>query len=70
MYIHEYGSRNDPTVILLAPMMVSGTDLHTLMSPYFNGSYHFIAPDQGGHGKAGGYTSADAEYKEFKKLSP
>ena len=23
MYINEYGSRDDPTVILLAPMMVS-----------------------------------------------
>ena len=66
MYIHEYGSRDDPTVILLAPMMVSGTDLHALMSPNFNGSYHFIAPDQGGHGKAGAYTSADEEYRELK----
>ena len=33
MFIHEYGSRDDPTVILLAPMMVSGTVLYTLMSP-------------------------------------
>jgi hypothetical protein len=66
MFIHEYGSRDDPTVILLAPMMVSGADLHTLMFPYFNGSYHFLAPDQGGHVKAGAYTSADAEYRDLK----
>ena len=66
MFIHEFGNRDDPTVILLAPMMVSGTDLYALMSPHFNGTYHFIAPDQGGHGKAGAYTSADEEYRELK----
>ena len=64
MFIHEFGNRDDPTVILLAPMMVSGTDLYALMSPHFTGTYHFIAPDQGGHGKAGAYTSADEEYRE------
>ena len=32
MFIHEFGNRDDPTVILLAPMMVSGTDLYALMS--------------------------------------
>ena len=53
MYINEYGSRNDPTIILLSPMMVSGSDLYNLMKPYFKGDYHIIAPDQGGHGKAG-----------------
>ena len=68
MYIHEFGSRDNPTIILLAPMMVSGTDLYTLMSPYFNGSYHFIAPDQGGHGKAGAYAPADDEYGELKRF--
>lgn len=26
MFISEYGSRQDPTIIRLAPMMVSGTD--------------------------------------------
>ncbi len=66
MYIREYGSRNDPTVILLAPMMISGSDLYRLMSPHFLGQYHFIAPDQGGHGQAGPYISADMEYRELK----
>ena len=28
MVIHEYGSRDNPTMILLAPMMVSCADLH------------------------------------------
>ena len=27
MFINEYGSREDPTIILLAPTMVSGADL-------------------------------------------
>ncbi len=28
MYINEYGNKEDPVVILLAPMMVSGSDLY------------------------------------------
>jgi len=66
MFIHEYGSRNNPTIILMAPMMVSGADLYSLMSPHLTGEYHIIAPDQGGHGQAGQYQSADQEYKELK----
>ena len=66
MVINEYGNRNDPLILLLAPMMVSGEDLYRLMSPYLKGRYHVIAPDQGGHGKAGAYISADEEYKTLK----
>ena len=66
MFINEYGNRKDPTVILLAPMMISGTDLYERMSPFFRGSYHIIAPDQGGHGKGGAYISADEEYRTLK----
>lgn len=68
MFINEYGRRDDPTVILLAPMMVSGTDLYELMKPYFKSSYHTIAPDQGGHGKAGGYHSAEEEYQTLRSF--
>lgn len=67
MFINEYGSRDDPTVILLAPMMVSGADLYSLMKPYLKGAYHIIAPDQGGHGRAGAYISADDEYMSLKR---
>ena len=28
MFIHEYGSRNNQTTILMAPMMVSGANLY------------------------------------------
>ena len=66
MYINEYGSREDPTIILLAPMMVSGSDLYDLMKPHLKGNYHIIAPDQGGHGRAGAYISADDEYSALK----
>lgn len=66
MVINEYGKREDPTVVLLAPMMVSGEELCRLMRPYFKGSYHIIAPDQGGHGKAGAYKSADEEYETLR----
>ena len=68
MFINEYGNRDDPTVILLAPMMISGSDLYDQMSPYFRGSYHILAPDQGGHGKAGAYISADEEYRTLKSF--
>ena len=53
MFINEYGNRDDPTVILLAPMMISGADLYGQMSPHFRGSDHILAPGQGGHGQAG-----------------
>ena len=68
MFINEYGNRNDPTVILLAPMMISGSDLYGQMSQFFQGSYHIIAPDQGGHGRAGAYISADEEYRTMKSF--
>ena len=68
MFINEYGSREDPTIILLAPMMVSGTDLYDLMRPYWKGAYHVIAPDQGGHGKADTYISADEEYQALRSF--
>jgi len=67
MYINEYGNPNDPKMILLAPMMVSGSDLYNLMSPYLKAAYFIIAPDQGGHGKAGAYISADEEYRQQKE---
>ena len=66
MYINEYGRRDDPTIILLAPMMVAGSDLYQLMKPHLIDSYHIIAPEQGGHGKAWVYRSADNEYKDLK----
>ena len=68
MFINEYGNRNDPTVILLAPMMISGSDLYGQMRQFFQGSYHIIAPDQGGHGRAGAYISADEEYRTMKSF--
>jgi hypothetical protein len=68
MFINEYGDKNNPLVLLLAPMMVSGEDLYQLMHPYFKHNYHYIAPDQGGHGKAGAYISADEEYKTLKSF--
>ena len=67
MYINEYGNPNDPKLILLAPMMVSGSDLYNLMSPYLKAAYFIIAPDQGGHGRAGAYISADEEYRQLKE---
>lgn len=66
MYINEYGNPENPKLILLAPMMISGENMHDLMMPYLKGDYFIIAPDQGGHGKAGAYISADDEYDQLK----
>ena len=63
MFINEYGDKNNPLFLLLAPMMVSGEDLYQLMHPFFKQEYHYIAPDQGGHRKAGAYVSVDEAYK-------
>ncbi len=68
MYIREYGSREKPTILLLAPMMVTGEDLYHWMKPYLRGEYHILAPDQGGHGKAGNYAGAEAEYRELRSF--
>ena len=38
MFISEYGDKNNPLVLLLAPMMVSGEDLYQLMHPFLNTS--------------------------------
>ena len=40
MYINEYGNKNEPVIVLLAPMMVSGEELYQLMHPYFKEKYH------------------------------
>lgn len=66
MYIHEFGDRTHPTIILLAPMMLTGSDLYREMAPYFKGQYHVIAPDLGGHGLSGRYISAHEEYRQLK----
>ena len=34
MSINESGNKNDPLVLLVAPMMVSGEDPYQLMHPY------------------------------------
>ncbi len=67
MFINEYGNPKNPKLILLAPMMVSGSDLYNLMCPYLKGNYFIVAPDQGGHGKAEAYVSADDEYRQLKE---
>ncbi len=66
-YIHMYGDDSLPKIILLAPMMVTGEELYQLISPYFKNEYCFISPDQGGHGKAGMYISADEEYASLRE---
>ena len=67
IYVHEYGDPSDPLIVLLAPMLLSGEDIYNIVSPHLKGKYFIIAPDQGGHGNAGRYVSAESEYRELKK---
>ena len=68
MYINVFGELQDPVIVLIHPTMLTGEQLYQLFSPYFTGKYCFIAPDQGGHGKAGNYISADDEYAGLKQF--
>ena len=65
--VHEYGNPSDPLIVLLAPMLLSGEDMYNIFSPHLKGKYFIIAPDQGGHGNAGRYVSAESEYHELKE---
>lgn len=38
------------------------------VTSFQKGEYHIIAPDQGGHGRAGVYISADDEYSQLKEF--
>ena len=44
MYTNEYGNREDPTIILLAPMMVSGENLYEIMSPHLRDNTISFSP--------------------------
>ncbi len=65
--VHEYGDPADPLIVLLAPMLLSGEDMYNIVSPHLEGKYFIVAPDQGGHGDAGRYVSAESEYRELKE---
>ena len=67
MYVNEFGDKDKPVIVMLAPMMLSGLDLYNLIHPYLKGEYRIISPDQGGHGRAGAYVSADDEYQQLKQ---
>ncbi len=66
MYIHEYGNPEDPVILGLHPMGITGEDLYQALAPHLEGSYFVIAPDQGGHGKSGHYTSLEEETQALK----
>ncbi len=66
MYINEYGDPNDPIILALHPMSITGEDLYEALKPYLSGNYLVIAPDQGGHGRSGHYVSFEDEMDTLK----
>ncbi len=66
MYVHEYGNPEDPKILGLHPMGITGEDLYQALAPHLTGSYFVITPDQGGHGKSGPYTSLEEETQTLK----
>ncbi len=66
MYINEYGDPNDPVIVALHPMSITGEDLYEALKPNLKGDYLIIAPDQGGHGRSGHYVSFEDEMNTLK----
>ncbi len=66
MYINEYGDPNDPIILGLHPMSITGEDLYEALKPNLKGRYLVIVPDQGGHGRSGPYMSLTDEVNTLK----
>lgn len=61
MYIHTFGRQDRPAILLLHPMGLPGETLFGIFREFVPDDYFVIFPDQGGHGKSGGYESVGAE---------
>ncbi|MBQ5330596.1 MAG: hypothetical protein J6F31_05030 [Oscillospiraceae bacterium] len=68
MFINSFGDKKDPAVVLLPPMMISGSYAYETAAPYFKGRYFIIAPDHGGHGQSERYTNVHDEYRVLKQF--
>lgn len=68
MKIHTYGKSEDPVVLLLHPMLVSGAQMAEHLGKRLSGGFYLISPDQGAHGEAGGeFVSAKQEAAELHR---
>ena len=59
MYIHTFGRQDRPAILLLHPMGLPGETLFGIFREFVPDDYFVIFPDQGGHGKSGGYESVE-----------
>ena len=50
MFIHAFGKKEDPLIIILHPMGISGEKMMEVVGKKFQGSYHILSPDMGNHG--------------------
>ncbi len=66
MYMNEYGDSNAPKILGLHPMGITGENLYQALIPHLKGNYCILAPDQGGHGKSGPYSSLEEEVEALK----
>ncbi len=66
MFVQEFGPDDAPVMLALHPMGITGENLYEALAPHLTGSFHVIAPDQGGHGKSGHYVSLGDEVSTLK----
>ncbi len=80
MYVREYGDPENPKILMLHPVNMTGEELYQKLQVHLDWDYCIIAPDQGGHGKSGPYQSVleetvqllrylrEKQYTRFKLL--
>lgn len=51
MFMHTYGNKTDPAVLMLHPMGITAEKIYELIGSKFKGSYYLLLPDAGGHGE-------------------
>ena len=50
MFIHAHGEKEDPLIILLHPMGITGEKMYEVVGKRFRGCYYVLSPDMGKHG--------------------
>jgi pimeloyl-ACP methyl ester carboxylesterase len=51
MIMHTEGRREDPAVLMLHPMGITGWMIYEMIGSRFKKDYYFLLPDMGGHGE-------------------
>ncbi|MBR2295315.1 MAG: alpha/beta hydrolase [Clostridiales bacterium] len=62
MYMHEFGDKDAPVILMLHPMGVTAQKIYDEIGSRFRGKYRLLIPDMGNHGEEkSDYVSAEDE---------